>query len=152
MTPPDSGAAAASIEAPAPSPPSETAASTSSVSSASRGTKQFRVAALVVVILAAILVAWLVLRDDGGSSTASGATAATGAQITALPARLGHPVFWLGPKEGTTYELTETSNGSVYIRYLPPGVEVGAKERYQTVATYPFPGAYAALLGVIKDT
>ena len=34
----------------------------------------------------------------------------------------------------------------MFIRYLPPGVGVGdARARYLTVATYPFPGALAAV-------
>ena len=58
---------------------------------------------------------------------------------------LGHPIFWLGPKKGYTYELTQTGNGKIYVRYLPHGVDVGADKPYLTVATYPFPGAYAAI-------
>jgi hypothetical protein len=73
-------------------------------------------------------------------------TAASVAQITALATTLGHPIYWAGPKPGFTYELTETSSGKVYIRYLPSGVPVGDKNAdYLTIATYPFPGAYAAV-------
>jgi hypothetical protein len=62
-----------------------------------------------------------------------------------LAVSLNQPIFWIGPKKGYTYELTQTQNGSVFIRYLPPGVQVGADKPYLTVATYPFPGAYAGL-------
>ena len=58
---------------------------------------------------------------------------------------MGHPIFWLGPHTGMTYELAQTSSGTIFVRYLPAGVEVGAKEPYLSVATYPFPGAYAAI-------
>ena len=33
----------------------------------------------------------------------------------------------------------------MFIRYLPSGVAPGAKRPYLTVATYPFPGAFAAV-------
>jgi hypothetical protein len=44
------------------------------------------------------------------------------------------------------YELTRTTAGKVYVRYLPFGVKAGApKADYLTVATYPFAAAYEAL-------
>ena len=56
---------------------------------------------------------------------ASGAepTAASVDQLNALAARLGHPIYWAGPKAGYRYELTQTSTGKVFIRYLPDGSE-----------------------------
>ena len=113
---------------------------------------RYWISGAIVIILVVAAVAWLLLRDNDDSSSASGGTAVSVTQVKALPKNLGHPIFWLGRKEGMTYELTQTSNGSVYIRYLPAGVEVGAKEPYLTVATYPFPGAYAALQGVVQET
>jgi hypothetical protein len=108
---------------------------------------RFRFAALAVLALAGGIVAWLVLRDTGSKSetSSSNARAVSEQEISNLAAQVGHPVFWLGPKTGTTYELSSNSTGSVFIRYLPPGVEIGAKGGYLTVATYPFPGAYSAL-------
>ena len=47
--------------------------------------------------------------------------------------------------------MTQTSNGSIYVRYLPPGEKVGVKTPYLTVATYPFPGAYAAIKKVARQ-
>jgi hypothetical protein len=109
-----------------------------------------RLGAVIALALAAGVVSWLVLRDGGNTSSSppaqpSGAAAASVAQIQSLAASVGHPVFWLGPKSGFTYELTETSSGKIYIRYLPSGVKVGASKPYLTVATYPFPGAYPAI-------
>lgn len=55
------------------------------------------------------------------------------------------PVFWAGPRPRTRLELTRNRRGSVFIRYLPAGVEVGDRRpAYTTVATYPMPGAYHA--------
>ena len=52
-------------------------------------------------------------------------TAATRADLQTFAQRVGHPIYWAGPKPGYTYELSTTSNGSVFIRYLPAGVRVG---------------------------
>ena len=73
-------------------------------------------------------------------------TAATRADLRTFAQRVGHPIYWAGPKPGYTYELSTTSNGGVFIRYLPPGAGVGdPRAGYLTVATYPFPGAFAAV-------
>jgi hypothetical protein len=110
--------------------------------------RSIRVGAVVALALAAGLVAWFLLWDNGSSNKAAPTTPANAVsvdQLTSLAASLGHPIFWLGPKSGYTYELTRTPSGKIYIRYLPSGVEVGARKPYLTVATYPFPNAFAAL-------
>ena len=110
---------------------------------------QFRLGAVIALAVAAGLVAWLLLRGDGNSSSkpaqVAGATATTRAKLADLAAEVQHPIFWLGRKRGFTYELTQTRNGKIYVRYLPDGIEVGADKPYLTVATYPFPGAYPAI-------
>lgn len=58
-------------------------------------------------------------------------------------ASLGTPVYWIGPKSGVTYEYTRNPSGSVYLRYLPSGVAVGASAAYPTVGTYPMKNATA---------
>jgi hypothetical protein len=64
--------------------------------------------------------------------------AASRAQLRALASVLGHPVYWAGARRNTTYELTRTKDGRVYVRYLPRGVRVGDNSaRYDTVGTYP---------------
>ena len=72
------------------------------------------------------------------------ATAATPAKLGRLSERLGRPVFWAGPKSQTTYELTQTPDGRIYVRYLPHGVKVGTNVPYLTIGTYPLADAYAA--------
>src|SRR5437868_6305879 len=119
---------------------------------AAAGRGRFRITALVVVAAAVGVILWLALRNHGGSLTAStAATAISPAQITGLARKVDHPVFWLGPRPGNTYELTTLSNGTIYIRYLPAGVAVGTVKPYSTVVTYPFGGAYAALQSVAKQ-
>lgn len=64
----------------------------------------------------------------------------------------GQPIYWAGAKAHTLYELRRTSDGNVYVRYLPPSVKAGtASAKYLTVATYPFIGAYASLQKVAGD-
>jgi hypothetical protein len=66
--------------------------------------------------------------------------------LEAFAARLGHPIYWAGPKPGYTYELTQTADGRVFIRYLPSGVAIGdPRPDFLTVATYPFPGAFTTV-------
>ena len=106
--------------------------------------RRFRVGAAIVLVLAVVLVAWLVLRDSGDSKS-SGARAVSVSQIRNLAQSIGHPVFWVGPRAGSTYELTRQSNGTIILRYLPQGAKVGDKKPYLSVATYPFPGAFPAV-------
>jgi hypothetical protein len=113
----------------------------------------FRVGALGVLALAAGVILWLALRDTGGSSTSeSNATAVSIDQIANLATSVDHPVFWVGPRGGFTYELTRSSNGAIFIRYLPPGADLGTNQPYLTVATYPFAGAFPALQAVAKQS
>ncbi len=108
-----------------------------------------RLSVVIAVALVAGLVTWLVLRDDGNSSAktpiASGVFAITPQDLGKLAISIDQPIFWLGRRAGYTYELTRGQGGKIYLRYLPPGVAVGSAKAYLTVATYPFPGAYAAL-------
>jgi hypothetical protein len=114
-----------------------------------RRVPRVRAGAVVALAVVAGVVAWLALRGGNDSSKQptrlSGAVAASVSQLSNVAASVDHPIFWLGPKKGYTYELLETRSGKVYIRYLPAGVPVGTNEPYLTVATYPFSGAYAAL-------
>ena len=105
----------------------------------------------VAAAVAVAAVLWLVFR--GGDSepapvaaqTAPGPVAVSPAGLRALAVTLGHPIYWLGRQPGVTYELARTDAGVVFVRYLPSGVAPGAKRPYLTVATYPFPGAFAAV-------
>ena len=112
---------------------------------------RFRAGAAIALAVVVGLIVWLALRDTGSSPTSTNAKAVSVAGIRTLAASVGHPIFWVGPKPGYTYEVTRTSNGSIYIRYLPPGEKVGVKKAYLTVATYPFAGAYEAIRNVTKQ-
>jgi hypothetical protein len=129
-----------------------------------------RFGAVLALALAAAFVAWLVVGNRGHSSPANPAAASKPVAGAATPqtagvgpvaqsvqdlkqfaAAIGHPIYWAGPKLGNTYELTQTRNGRVFIRYVPSGVRVGVNKPLLTIATYPFPHAFAALQALAKN-
>src|SRR6266550_3574480 len=107
-------------------------------------TQRFRAGAVIVIAVAVGLILWLALRDNG-DSTATNARATTQAQLRTLAASVRHPIFWAGPRPGYTYEFQKLTDGSIHIRYLPSGTQVGTNTPYLTVATYPFVNTYSAL-------
>jgi hypothetical protein len=122
-----------------------------------------RIVLVFVAVVGAAIVAGIIIAATSGSSSpqhaastpaatppaaASSTTvqAASLATLTALPASLGHPVYWNGPRTGATYELTRTPDGRVYIRYLTGGAKVGSPlPDFLTVGTYVVPNAEAAV-------
>jgi len=120
------------------------------------------VLAFVALVGAAIVAGIILAATSGSSSPNAGAStpaatpptaastttvqAASLATISALPTSLGHPVYWAGAKAATTYELTRTPDGRVYIRYLTGGAKVGSPlPDFLTVGTYVVPNAEAAV-------
>jgi hypothetical protein len=113
----------------------------------------------VLVAIAIGIGAWFLVsratRSSNPSSTTTisvtGPHAATRSGIAATAAALGHPIYWIGARARTTYELTITGNGLAYVRYLPAGVKVGDKHPdFVTVGTYPTKNAYATLAAARK--
>jgi hypothetical protein len=112
--------------------------------------RRLRAGAILAVAVAVGLIVWLVfIRSDDNGGAPGGGTAATPASVQDLKAlrdSVGHPVYWAGQKHGYTYELTHTSDGKVYVRYLPPGVQVNdTRPDFLTVGTYPYPHAFATV-------
>ena len=87
----------------------------------------------------------------GASVRAAGPKAVSRDGLASLAASLGHPIYWVGPRAKTTYELTQTPEGRTFIRYLPKGVRVGGKRPFLTVGTYPLAGAYAVTQALSKS-
>src|ERR1039457_888346 len=76
--------------------------------------------------------------------------AASFEQLLVRANTLGHALYWIGPYDDFVYELTETSDREVYIRYLPSGVKVGAaSNNYTVIGTYEAPNAYPAFQEMI---
>jgi hypothetical protein len=68
----------------------------------------------------------------------------TPAGLKRLAAQLGHPIYWLGARAGTTLELTRSPDGRVYLRYLRRGAPLGSNRAFLSIATYPVVRAAAA--------
>jgi hypothetical protein len=86
------------------------------------------------------------IKALGAPPPSPAARAASIDELKRLAASLAHPIYWAGPTPGTTYELTRTRDESVYIRYLPPGIDVGARRPdYLTIGTYPLENALEKL-------
>jgi hypothetical protein len=109
---------------------------------------RIRFGAVVTLAVVAGLTAWIALDRPGeevpaAAPQADGPRAATADGLSALAAGRGGPVYWAGAREGVVYEVTETSQDYVYVRYLPSGTELGTAEAaFLTVATYPREDAY----------
>jgi hypothetical protein len=93
------------------------------------------------------------IQSASGGTTVpkTAAVAVTPGQLAKLAARLGRPLYWAGGQRGATYELTQTPDGRVYVRYLPAGVKVGSEEPYLTIGTYPVANAYATTKSASKQ-
>ena len=121
---------------------------------------QLRIGAVVAIALAIAFVVWLIVRGGGGGSSETtanattlpqvGPTAVSVTQLGTFSDKAGHPIYWAGPIPGTRYELTQTSKGSIYVRYLPQGVPIGTNVRHTLVGSYPVDDAYKVLQGLAK--
>jgi hypothetical protein len=107
-----------------------------------------RIGAVIAIALAGAFAVWLFVKDDSSPPSPT-TTQPTGAVpisvdgLKTLAGAVGGPIYWVGPKSGVTYELTQTSGGNVFVRYLPTGVPVGSKDAYLTVGTYKVDNAYS---------
>jgi hypothetical protein len=98
--------------------------------------------------ISAVLIAIaVVLAIPGGSDVvASEPHFVDAGGLEALEASAGHPVYWAGERSPEQLEVREEAEGSVYLRYLPPGTEAGDPEQsFLTVGSYPVSDAVAAL-------
>jgi hypothetical protein len=98
--------------------------------------------AVVAVGLAAGFLAWFFIVRTGDDETSAAPTApsqaapeiASLADLRAL-ADSNETFYWAGVRSGTRIELT-APDGTVFIRYLPPGEPAGSTTPTLTVATY----------------
>jgi hypothetical protein len=71
--------------------------------------------------------------------------------LQSLSRALGHPIYWLGTRRNTTYELTTTSDGQFYVRYLPAGATVRDPRSLLTVGMYPKQDSLAIIEGLTRE-
>jgi hypothetical protein len=100
---------------------------------------------LVLLAVAVTIVVALRTRGDGQSSfqlELGVPTAASASDLRAF-ASPSRPVYWVGPANSGTLEVTRTA-GRTFVRYLPAGVPVGDRApSYTTIGTYSKADAYA---------
>lgn len=104
------------------------------------------------VVFAATLVGWFLLSGPGTTNEATtGAAIVSQSQLVGLARSVDHPVYWVGPKSGYSYEVTTTHDGRFYVRYLPRGVAAGdPRATFLTVGTYSRTRAFADLRHAAK--
>jgi hypothetical protein len=106
----------------------------------------------LAVAVAAFVVTWLLASggSSGTPSAKSGPAIVSQAQLQHFAGSLDHPMYWVGPKHGFSYELTSGS-GRVWVRYLPAGVRAGdPRASFLVIGTYDQPHAYANLKRAAK--
>jgi hypothetical protein len=115
--------------------------------------RRLRIGAVIAVAVAVGFIVWAAIGsgDDNGGGDTSSTTAPVAVSydgLTTLVAAVGgQPVYWVGPRGGTRYEVQQLPDGTLYVRYLPADVEAGDPGKYLTVATYPMEDAYSVTSG-----
>ena len=110
---------------------------------------------LLVVLAAALVaaVAVLVVRDDDVSLAAGEPQVLSGEDLSELADDAEHPIYWLGQRTGSEYEVTETTAGRFFVRYLEGDAEAGDERAdFLTVATYPAKDGVAEIKQAVRDT
>jgi hypothetical protein len=108
----------------------------------------FQLAVLAVAVaVAAGIVGWLLIHSERNSqSPASGPVLVSQTQLEKLASSAEEPIYWAGPRKGSSYELTRTTDGRTYVRYLPHGVAAGdPRAAFLVVGTYDRPHAFTNL-------
>jgi hypothetical protein len=116
-------------------------------------TQQARLQLAVLVVAfaaAALVVIWLAAQNEGTRSAIPGVNAGpklvSQAQLEAFAKTLDRPLYWAGPKDGYSLELTQAGGSRIFIRYLPNGAEAGdPRAAFLTVGTYAGPRSFAYL-------
>jgi hypothetical protein len=125
----------------------------------SSGVKVPRLGAVLAGAIVVALVAWLIFHDGGGGGSDESAkpgepSAATAGSLQEMAARLGSPIYWAGPQNGSELEVTESEGGErIYVRYLTGGAEIGdPRPDFLTVGTYAFEDPVRALKRQAKES
>jgi hypothetical protein len=113
--------------------------------------------AIALALVAAFLVWLLLIRDDSEEPAGTSGTEATTVepfgpafvgerQLREAAQTVGHPVYWAGPDQDGEPELTVTTDGRVFLRYITGEEGAGVQRAdFLTVATYSVANAEEAL-------
>lgn len=85
------------------------------------------------------------------SETVSQPAIRTIAELRAAAAISPNPIYWAGARAGTRLEFSQTSGGTVFVRYLPQSAAAGDLQPHLTVATYARPNGYAEVQAAAKN-
>lgn len=104
----------------------------------------------LVAAVAALIVLGVVLMNRGDEAQSSVTTGvrtepfkADEAALRTIAGSVGHPVYWAPAEKPVTYEITQTPDGRLYIRYLPADTQLGdPRPNFLTVGTYPQSDAF----------
>jgi hypothetical protein len=101
--------------------------------------------AVLLAAAAALAVLLLVDRDDKAPAIETGVPVEVSVDELRDFAGSSDPlVYWAGPPDGQTLELTRLADASIFVRYLSAGAEIGdPRARFTTVGTYPRRRAFA---------
>ena len=130
-----------------------------------------RLGAVAALAVAAGLLAWVLVDRSDDEKTAQGTTTTavtptlpttpsetvsqpairTIAELRAAAAISPNPIYWAGSRAGTRLEVSQTSGGTVFVRYLPTGTAAGDMQPHLTVATYARPNGYAEVQAAAKN-
>ncbi len=111
-------------------------------------------AVIAVAALAGFLVWLLVIREDENPTPKAGSQPVelSEDELASVADDVGHPVYWIGPQEGTELEVTQLRDDRVYVRYLDKGASAGdPRPKFFTVGSYPFKNPYKALTDVAEQ-
>jgi hypothetical protein len=106
--------------------------------------------------LATIAVAVVLTACGGGDDTVAltpgEPQVLSATELSAFASEQSEPVYWLGARKGSELEVTHSSDGRIYIRYLTDGAEVGdPRAKFLTVGTYPGKSGVAALRAALAS-
>jgi hypothetical protein len=114
--------------------------------------QSLRIGLVAAFALVASVAAWALLTRESTTALSSHAPATISASgprivtvdgLSALAGLRGSPVYWAGERSTALYEVSQTSNGYIYVRYLPSGTAPGdPRPAFLTIGTYPRPDAY----------
>lgn len=100
------------------------------------------ITSLLIILGAVVAVAVVVLLVGGGSDklslTPGEPEVASADQLSEIAGEADAPLYWLGERPNAEYEVTQTSGGRFYIRYLKNGAKAGdERPAFVAVGTYP---------------
>lgn len=107
-------------------------------------------AGLIALAFVVALIAWVATQGDDSGDEAEPAAQSpprivSAEELAEIAAGLGHPVYWMGQVSGRVLEVTESSDGSVTLRYQEEGLEAGeGTPAVLTVGSYPISDPAAA--------